>query len=235
VKRVTQRIDAASVVIRAVHFANQKDVSDVQTTCKKLHVLPPGAAYRIDDLGRVYPANLRAVKVSRVARLVKERQAAIRDVFAEICEGREPMRVRQSRSRAMIVNRWIGVDDPYSSTGKSKILMKVVKPAGPVVNFKWLWASWWRVQRTVDGEIVDDDAFIVPTLDGLIGAAAAILWEHRRRLRRCGYQKCWNFFYRSQRKKQLFCSDNCRDETRLLKTKLRVRKARRASRRADGS
>jgi hypothetical protein len=225
-KSVTRRIDAASVVLTALEFANRKDVSDARSMCKKLHVLPPGAAYHIDQKGRVFPTKVRVVDVSRLTRRVKERQIVLRDVFTEICEGREPMVVRQSRSRPMIKNRSIEIDDPNSYTGKSSLVIIVRKPPGPMVNLKWLWASWWRVQRTVNGEIVDEDAFVIPTLDGLVGAAAAILWEHRRHLRRCNYQHCWNFFYRSTKRKRLFCSTVCRDEAKRLKTKLRVRRAR---------
>lgn len=216
------------MVHTALEFANRKDVSDARSICEELHVLPPGAAYHIDQKGRVFPTKVRVVN----ARLVKERQVALRSVFAQICEGRKPMYLRQSRSRAKIVPRSIEVDDPDAYKGKSRLLMTGRKPPGPMVNFKWLWASWWRVQRTANGEILDEDAFVIPTLDGLVGAAAAILWQHRRHLRRCNYQHCWNFFYRSTKRKRLFCSTVCRDEAKRLKTKLRVRRARRKASRA---
>lgn len=201
-KNVTGRLDGGAIVSRALRFANMEDLSDAAAVCKDLKVLPPGAPYRIDSVGRVYPLPHRTREQSA---LLKRRRKQLNGALENLLRGGSPAGVRL--------------------------------PKFTTVDVSFEWARWWRIQTITNGRVVDDDAFIVPTLDALIAVAMAVLWQERRRLGRCAYRECGKYFFRWSGRRQSFCSLVCRDKEQRLRTKFRVRKMRRqaAARRYDDS
>lgn len=144
-----------------------------------------------------------------------------------------PRRTREQS--ALVMRRRQQFHDALENLLRGRSPAGVRPPRFQTMNFSFAWARWWRIQTVTNGRTIDDDAFIVPTLDALIAVAMAVLWQERRRLGRCAHNECSKFFFRWSGRKQLFCSMVCRDKQQRLRTKFRVRKMRRqtAARRYD--
>jgi hypothetical protein len=160
-----------------------------------------GSSLRIDQAGQVYGSER---PTRRESELIKRRHTDLRAALGDILKEASPMSVKPTTARSVEVGKWVDVPDPQAYGGKSRISASVTEPQ-LVMGPSFEWARWWRIQRTLNGQIVDEPEYLIPTLDGLVGAAIALLWKKRSRLHRCLYRECGRYYLLTGRK-QSFCS-----------------------------
>jgi hypothetical protein len=211
-KRITGPIDHLALIRLAVAFGNMMDVSDVGAVCKRLRVLPPGAPYWINGRGVVFGA---PCKKQDFAAVVAKVHAAMRNVLAAVVAKELPKVHEPTRTTEKQVYHTTIVGDVRESRVKTY----------PVAYIDFTFPSpyWFRAQgyeprrsgKGVRPQLIGEDEYIIPTLDGLLAASAAVLYRHRHHIRRCPF--CPTYFTLPGKKQTTCGKATCKKEHRKRK------------------
>jgi hypothetical protein len=201
-KCVTGPIDAESILLRALVLANDPDGS---LDWRRLHVLPPGAPYRIDQRGMVYEV---AWKKRTHRKSVERCRRAMRDAF----EGKVPPSVRatiQTVERRKPLRGERGFELAPTKTLRM-----------------WVGPHWWAMKFADGRRVIEGDRWVVPTLDALVEAASSLLVDPSigRMFDRC--PTCGQYFWRPPRWKKAACSDEHQLLYKREKNRARVKRFR---------
>lgn len=199
-KIVTMPVDALTVLYRATEFANVPEEQLEGGVPKRLHVLPPGAPYKMDQRGFVYASPRRKRDQGPG---VKRCWDAMRQALLNATHGGRPgsdMDVTIKSTREDRMRRY------PDGAGYRLDPTQVVEVSAPFES-----AFWWRSQSVERGDISEGD-FVIPTLDGLVAAARAMLLSSkcRERIRRC--PSCHRFFIRGPRRQATCGRDACKSK-----------------------
>lgn len=210
-KLVTRPIDGLTVLTRAIALANCPD-DGIESLCRRVRLLPPGASYLIDQRGSVYeplPSQAWRKKTHRAS--ILRCRVAMWAVFSGSAlpgtrvASRETLVVRATRTL----------------TGTKRLKMFSAKRE-KVLRIRFGWPGYWWHSLSLDGQA---DQWTVPTLDGLVAAAAMLLEETENRSHVRGCLHCRGWFIRVEGK-QMCCTPKCQSQRDAELSKRRVYKKR---------
>ena len=204
-KKITGPIDGLTVIWRALEFANTREITDAVASCQRARVLPPGAPYVIDECGNVFAVPLGNRDSLPV---VKECHGVINTALAHIIRGVVPHVAKSWHLARKEIVRTRHKDGDTTDELVSTTLLDWSLPTP-----RWFRVQGFQRRKTAKREYAfagDDAELIVPTLDGLVAAAALVMYENRDHVKRCPY--CRKYFVRGRRKQSTCRSSRCENE-----------------------
>lgn len=178
---VTGPIDGITVLMRAITLANCPE-DELESLCKRLRLLPPGAPYLIDERGNVYAKSWRK-------RTHRGSIQQCREIMRSALEKGAPRGTKLTHVEH-------DVEKPLRGESGWRVerarLLRVIPGAADGV--------WWQSLSLNGG----DDTWTIATLDGLVAATCALLGDRKvlSRVRKC--PQCGTWFIRQG--KQTCCT-----------------------------